>query len=195
MFNHCPLSQTGSPSSLRRRGIKAKYKHCFYQKANTRKKINKITIYQWKPTYFCAPASEKGQNLHQAQAVKEEPSSQRTLWLCIDQLQVDVLAEQGTRGAGQGRGWPCCHVQSLPTEAQQVCLVYQLCNRKWHQSGHPRSHELTVRLSHSWPHCRSVSPFTIPSSRKSCSVGKTGFGQKYLVFVITQRGCLVCSGN
>lgn len=57
MFNCCPLSQTGSPFSLRRRGRKAKYKCCFYQKVHTRKKINKITMYQWKPTHV-------QQNLH-----------------------------------------------------------------------------------------------------------------------------------
>lgn len=142
MFNCCPLSQTGSPFFLRRRR-KAKYKFVFIRKYTLGKKFLKITMYQWKRA---------------AQAVKEQPSSPRTLWLCIDQLQVDVLAQQGAGGAGQAWGWPCCHMQSLPTEAQQVCLVYQLCNTKWHQSGHPRSWQ---GGSHSWPHCSSVSSLTI----------------------------------
>lgn len=50
MFNCCPLSQTGSPFSLRRRERQAKYNHWFYQKVHSRKKITKITKYQWKPT-------------------------------------------------------------------------------------------------------------------------------------------------
>lgn len=123
----------------------------------------------------------------QGQAVKEQPSSPRTLRLCIDQLQVDVLAEQGTGGAGQGRGRPCCHVQSLPTEPQQVCLLQQLCNTKWHQSGHPRS----------WQGgCPTPDPTAAgaPPSQPHPG-GKMEFVQKYLVFIITQRGCLVCCGN
>lgn len=168
MFNCCPLSQTGSPFALRRKG-----KIVFIRKYTLGKKNNQNPHVAMESCSWAAEA-----------AVEEQPSSPHTLWLGIDQLQVDVLAEQGTGGAGQARGWPCCHVQSPPTEPQQVCLLQQLCNTKGQQSAQPGA-------SHS---CPTVSSCTILSSRKSSSAGKMALVQKYLVF-ITQRGCLVCCGN
>lgn len=46
-----------------------------------------------------------------------------TLWLCVHELQVDVLTEKGAGAAGWSQGCSCSHTQRPSTEAQQVSLV------------------------------------------------------------------------
>lgn len=164
MFNCCPLSQTGSPFSLRRRERQAKYNHWFYQKVHSRKKITKITKYQWKPT-----------RVHQQ--VKRARSRMTARPGCAGGAQQPTYLEALHWSAA---GWCTGRAGHWWSWAGQgVTLLSHAESSHWAPAGpsalsalqqkmppvrHPGA---TARLAHSCPHCTSVSSFTSPSSRKS----------------------------
>lgn len=140
---------------------------------------------QWCPK----PASQKS-----SACMRGGLSIHHTLWFCIHQLQVDILAEQSIRGVEQSRCWPCCHMQSLSAETKQVSFVYQFWKRNEMSQAiteKPRSSSHSISwqwvFSNHWFHGGSVSLFAIPRSRKSISpFWKMEFLQKYFGFLITQ---------